>query len=353
MSDPAFSWLLQQLQQRQPAPALWCLDENATPEWQSLRAQSELSVVSNRWDIAQAMGQQGWNAQFCDLDLNHIADNSLAQVYYRISKEKPVVHQLFNQAWRCLQPGGRLYIAGQKNEGIKTYIDKMAKLLGCSKTSQKLGMAYVAVLEKHNAFAAELALDTSDYEQLRPIYSDSQGQILSKPGQFGWNKLDQGSAFLIEHLVLALQTQGVQPTSCLDLGCGYGYLSLMASRLPACQTIAQWFLTDNNAAALLSARENTLAWGLNAQVLGDDCAAHIQVPVDVILCNPPFHQGFSVEGELTERFVAAARRLLKNNGLALFVVNQFIPLEKKAAGLFRHVQTLANNGSFKLVLLRP
>jgi hypothetical protein len=34
------------------------------------------------------------------------------------------------------------------------------------------------------------------------------------------------------------------------------------------------------------------------------------------------------------------------------VVNCFIPIEKKAAGMFVHVDQIANNGSFKLVLAR-
>jgi 16S rRNA (guanine1207-N2)-methyltransferase len=176
--------------------------------------------------------------------------------------------------------------------------------------------------------------------------------IISKPGQFGWNKLDQGSAFLIKALPEILAQHSIAPQGCLDLGCGYGYLTLMASQLPACQAISHWLLTDNNAAAVLSATHNVQINPLNAQVIADDCAANIHHPVDLILCNPPFHQGFSVEGELTERFLAATRKLIAKGGLAVFVINQFIPLEKKASALFRQVETFANNGSFKLVILK-
>jgi 16S rRNA (guanine1207-N2)-methyltransferase len=51
------------------------------------------------------------------------------------------------------------------------------------------------------------------------------------------------------------------------------------------------------------------------------------------------------------KFLSAAKRLLANTGQALFVVNNFIPLEHKAKDYFRYIEVLANSGSFKLVAL--
>ncbi|QEI12448.1 methyltransferase [Cellvibrio japonicus] len=351
MSDPAFLWLLQQLQHEPGSNSLWCVDENTTEEWRSLAPTSHIHVVSNRWDLADAMGQAGWHSAFHDFDLRQQAAASLDAVFYRISKEKPLVHHLLNQAWRCLKIGGKLYLSGQKNEGIKTFAEKAADLLGCARQTQKQGLAYSAILTKQGNVTQGRLLDDSDYSTLRVINPESAVPLLSKPGQFGWNKADQGSRFLLEHLPALLRSEQLAPTTCLDLGCGYGYLTLNASKLPECASIQQWLLTDNNAAALLSAQANVDYHQLNAQVVGDDCAAHLREPLDLILCNPPFHQGFNVEGELTGKFIATAQRLLKRGGLALFVVNQFIPLEKKAAGVFRTIKLLADNGSFKLVVL--
>src|SRR5690606_9948663 len=76
--------------------------------------------------------------------------------------------------------------------------------------------------------------------------------IHSKPGLFGWNKIDQGSEFLIQSLPAMLGTMPRPPASLLDLGCGYGYLTLMTKDLPLQGRV----LTDNNAAALFTARHN-------------------------------------------------------------------------------------------------
>lgn len=360
MSDPAFTWLTQQLARTSRTEGsshtkrnyLWLLDENAGDEWRSLSPNPQVQVISNRWDLAHAMSAAGWQAQFSDFDFNQLADNSLDGIFYRVSKEKALVNHLLNQSWRCLKPAAPLWLCGQKNEGIKTWLDKTCELFGCAKQGQKNGMAYVGQLHKQRPFAASEQLDDSHYTQLRAIeIPGTPTAIYSKPGQFGWNKADQGSALLISELGKHLQQRLLHARHCLDLGCGYGYLSLQASRLPECASIKHWTLTDNNAAALASARHNTQAWGINAEVIGDNCAAHIQGEFDLLLCNPPFHQGFDVEGELTDRFIASAKRLLSKTGVAIFVVNQFIPLEKKAADHFRHCQLLCNNGRFKLLAL--
>lgn len=350
MSDPALQWLLEKINHADNT-GVWCVDENADESILALSPKSGIDAISNRWDVATALSGKGWLSIFSDFDLAAFGSNSQDHFFYRVSKEKAITHHLLNQAWRCLKQGGRLYLCGEKNEGIKTYIDKIAACFGCSKQAQKNGQAYVAILEKQQEFAATEMLDDSDYSRLRLIATEPL-QIFSKPGQFGWNKLDQGSAFLVAELPRILQRENSTLKKALDLGCGYGYLTLMASQLPACRSIEDWLLTDNNAAALLSAAENMAVNGLSARVTADDCAANLETTVDLLLCNPPFHQGFSVEGELTNKFLAAARRLIARGGLAVFVVNQFIPLEKKAMPLFRQVETFATNGSFKLVILK-
>ena len=152
---------------------------------------------------------------------------------------------------------------------------------------------------------------------------------------------------MIEHLAQALAGRPL-PASCLDLGCGYGYLTIAAAKsFP----IKRWLLTDNNCAALAVAAENLTINGLAGEVIAADAGSGIKEPVDLLLCNPPFHQGFSIDGDLTDKFLASASRLLSPKGVALFVVNQFIPLERKAERLFREVKTLADNGSFKIIQL--
>ncbi|MEN0037705.1 MAG: methyltransferase [Cellvibrio sp.] len=353
MNDLPLTWITQQLSNI-PADTnkryLWCTDENALNMLPAALHQQQLLVLTNRWDVAEQAKAHGFNTEFNDFDCSAIADNSLDKIFYRVSKEKPVVHHLLNQAWRCLKPGGQLLIAGYKNEGTKTYIEKIAKLLGSAKNIEKNGPVYSSELGKYTEYDAAQLLDDSDYNQQRPIALDSELKLLSKPGLFGWNKVDSGSALLIEQLEEHFDAAKA-PASCLDLGCGYGYLTIAAAGLANCSSIQHWTMTDNNAAALAVARQNLLHNQLTGEVIAADAGKGISAKVDLVLCNPPFHQGFSIDGDLTDKFLASAKRLLNPQGTALFVVNQFIPLERKAAPLFTQVKVLIDNGSFKVIQL--
>ena len=189
-------------------------------------------------------------------------------------------------------------------------------------------------------------LDDKNYPEWTTIVA-AETELVTKPGIFGWNKIDQGSAFLIDYLVSHKDILPVQPQRIIDLGCGYGYLSVMANKMFPVEYLA----TDNNIAAVNACKKNFAKHNIKGEVLLDNCAETITAKADLVICNPPFHQGFEVERDLSSRFLQAAQRLLNTSGLALFVVNGFIPLEKEAATLFTKVEVVASNKSFKVVAI--
>lgn len=347
MSDAPTRWLVQQIQQHATQTSIWFSDENVlrllpdTAQWAD-----KPRLISNRWDITEQAKTIGFTAEFNDFDVSHIAANSIDHIFYRISKEKPVTHHLINEAHRLLNTNGTLWICGQKNEGIKTYIEKASALFCCTKHIQKDGMNYSGQLIK-NEYTGDL-LDDEQYLELRECLLLNEQPFLSKPGQFGWNKIDQGSEFLIAELAKIAALNSRTYENCLDLGCGYGYLTMASQPL---FTIKQRWLTDNNAAALRTAQYNCERRGIVATVIASDAGQPLNERFDLILCNPPFHQGFSVDGDLTEKFLHNTRHLLANNGTAYFVVNQFIPLDTKAENFFKTIQLIAQNKSFKVFKL--
>ena len=330
---------------------LWVADENiADLQLQRLTSHPQLMIITNRFDLYTRLKESDVNIHFNDFDFKRVLKDPVDNIFYRISKEKPVVHHVINQAYRWLRPGGKLHLAGMKKEGVKTYIEKANALFGGNSTTTINGSGIrTATLEKREQ-ATPAPLDDKQYQELRAIADGSEIEIYSKPGIFGWNKIDEGSRFLVSYLNTFIQSFGHSPQNILDLGCGYGYLSIMASRNFSGTIVA----TDNNAAALDACKKNFKAQEIDGKVIAADCGAEIEKQFDIILCNPPFHQGFTTNNNITNKFLSNTLKLLSANGKALFVVNQFIPLEKKATGLFSHIETMATNGSFKLVeLARP
>ncbi len=356
--------LLEQLH-RTSGPVLWLADESngaalvALSQYQKKR-KGNLTLISNRYDIVTAALDLELDARFSDFDLSELdglpEDQKPQQVFYRISKERPVVNHVINSVFKLLAAGGEFHIAGGKNEGIKTYFKQGSALFGSAAKLKKAGNVYWGTLTKNTIYALPhdenmSLLNDNNYTQLRLITTTNGDEFFSKPGTYGWDKIDKGSEFLADQLDNILPGLPVANMNFLDLGCGYGYLTMR------CQDkgFASITATDNNAAAIASIGANADHFGIDVTIVADDCAAKLTGPFDVIVCNPPFHQGFNVESALTHKFIQTTLRLLASRGRAFLVVNSFIPLEAAAKPLIAQaniqLSVLANNGSFKVIEL--
>ena len=349
--DTAVNLILQKMSQLQ---GKWMIvaDENwYSIDWTVVRNASGQKPIlySNRIDIAKAAQTAGLASTFNDFEFSSLAQRSLDGLLYRVSKERATNHHIINCAQTLLKPGATLLLSGQKNDGIKTYVKQASQLFGDPVNTEKKGNAYSAAIQLNKLDGDPL--DDKHYAQLRPLKTESKLPLHSKPGIFGWNKIDRGSQFLIDYLPEFLSDFKEPPRSLLDLGCGYGYLSCLSVHAIEAG-FERLVATDNNAAALLATRKNLSSNSqIDWDVVGADAGDQIFETFDTILCNPPFHSGFAIDSELSIKFLSHTKRLLKQSGKALFVVNSFIPLEQKAMHYFDKVSVLASNGSFKLVAL--
>ncbi|MCG8316824.1 MAG: methyltransferase [Pseudomonadales bacterium] len=310
-----------------------------------------LQCLSNRFDIAEHLASISENHAFNDFDFNNLK-YSPNKIFYRVSKEKAVTHYVINESLRVLPEAGKLFLAGYKNDGIKTYTDKSKKLFGGElELINGDKSAKLAILTKKNSYTDAARLDDKDYRTLREITTIDDIPILSKPGVFGWNKTDPGSTFLVAHLPELLNKLAHHPLQVLDLGCGYGYIAIQAFHQNEALKECHFVLTDNNAAAITCAQQNIVLHKLNASVAADDCGKHLSETFDLILCNPPFHKGFDVSNDISTHFINNIHSLMNKNGTALLVVNQFVGIEKRAMGKFAAIYELARNKSFKLIVL--
>ena len=345
MTNPDFRLLMQHLSGEKKT--LLIADENLRDTPLAMLP-DDVVVLSNRFDLHQQACAAGLNAHFSDFDFSVFPQQHFDQILYRVSKEKPVVHHIINHAKKLLATGGELVLVGGKNEGLKTYAKKAGEYFSGDTKSLKQGQLYSAIIIKHDT-SEGAALDDKDYAELRPEITVNNLSFYSKPGVFGWDKVDQGSAFLVELLAEFLQLFPQPPKNILDLGCGYGHLSVMLhQQLPTAVITA----TDNNAAAIEACKKNFQQHNVSGAVIAADCAEHISGSFDAVICNPPFHQGFDTDGRLTDRFIQASHNCLASGGRALFVVNRFVPLERKAEAVFNRAKLMAENRGFKIILLQ-
>ncbi len=172
-------------------------------------------------------------------------------------------------------------------------------------------------------------------------------ELLNHANVFCREGLDIGTRAFLPHLPKNLGTARVT-----DLGCGNGVLAI-ASALQNPE--AHYTLVDESYMAVQSAAENWRAALGEREVIiraGDGLAGQEPQSLDVVLCNPPFHQQQVVGDFLAWRMFQQAREALVVGGALYIVGNRHLGYHSKLARLFRGVEQVAATPKFVILKAR-
>jgi 16S rRNA (guanine1207-N2)-methyltransferase len=172
-------------------------------------------------------------------------------------------------------------------------------------------------------------------------------ELLNHANVFCREGLDIGTRAFLPHLPKNLGTARVA-----DLGCGNGVLAI-ASALQNPE--AHYTLVDESFMAVQSASENWRAALGEREVTvraGDGLAGQEPQSLDIVLCNPPFHQQQVVGDFLAWRMFQQAREALVVGGALYIVGNRHLGYHSKLARLFRGVEQVAANPKFVILKAR-
>ena len=160
-------------------------------------------------------------------------------------------------------------------------------------------------------------------------------------GVFCREALDIGTRFFLPYLPTDLGSAQVA-----DLGCGNGVLGIVcALKNPQ----AQLRMVDESYMAVQSAQENwqlALAERPVTVYAGDGLGAEQAETLDIVLCNPPFHQQQVVGDFLARRMFQQSHRALKKDGQLWIVGNRHLGYHVTLKRMFRDVQQIAANAKF-------
>ncbi|WP_339664846.1 methyltransferase [uncultured Pseudomonas sp.] len=166
--------------------------------------------------------------------------------------------------------------------------------------------------------------------------------LCNQPGVFSRERLDIGTRVMLP--LIAEQT--ATATNIADLGCGNGALGIMAALHNA---QAQLLFCDESYAAVASAKQNftNALPGRTAEFRVNDGLIGITPDsLDVVLCNPPFHQQQVIGDDIALRLFQQSRSALKPGGRLLVVGNRHLGYHVKLKQYFSQVTQLAASDKF-------
>ena len=287
----------------------------------------------------------GYPAQvwFSDVTADVLPDLQFDVIVSNLPRGRALAEQFMREAWERLAPEGRLYIAGAKEIGIRTRMATLEQWFGEVELAGIVPGHRAARLTRREG----LHPPPSDYHQWRVLRFEARGRswsYVTKPGVYSWRRtLDTGTRMLVETMV-------VRPGECLlDLGCGAGQVGLVGAHLADGVSVV---MVDDSLPAVRAAQRTVELNELQrARVLPSDAAsAVIGERFDVVATNPPFHVGPGVEYDVAHQFIEDARDVLGPKGRLYLVCNTFIAYERQMQEMFRRVEEVHRDGSFKVLL---
>lgn len=141
-------------------------------------------------------------------------------------------------------------------------------------------------------------------------YDSVSLSFISDNGVFSKDKIDYGSRLLVD--IYLKNRKAIN--NFLDVGCGYGFISILLAKVLGISGIG----VDVNRRALKLAEENAKLNKVNVEFKESNCYENIDGRYDLIISNPPIRAGKSV----VLGILRGASDYLSDNGELWFVIRK-------------------------------
>ncbi|CAD6512951.1 16S rRNA (guanine(1207)-N(2))-methyltransferase RsmC [Candidatus Profftia tarda] len=294
---------------------------------------ADVIVHTNKYhywqQLSSIMGKRCHFGLTADAKMAAVCD---ALIYYWPKNQKEAMFNLQNLL-SILPIGTKIFIVGANRAGVRSSVSMIRDFGSLQKIdSASRCSLYYGLLEKRSHFSIRDWWGTYHIKDLT---------IATLPGVFGCDGLDAGSSLLLSSLKLDKEEK------VLDIGCGSGVLSTVIARsFPKIQPT----LTDVSAASLESSHATLSANNIRGEVIASDVYSNITGYFDIIVSNPPFHDGMQISLTVSEELIHGAPQHLKNNGKLCIVANAFLPYPRILNKVFGAYEVLAQTERFKVYL---
>ncbi|MBD2835689.1 class I SAM-dependent methyltransferase [Pseudomonas sp. JM0905a] len=264
-----------------------------------------------------------------------VAIGPFDRVLIRVPKTLALLEEQLIRLQGQLAPGASVIAAGMVKHLPHAAGDLLAKYIGPMQPSLAVKKArlLIATPEQKPAIASPYP---TRYQLEQPRLT-----LVNHANVFCRDGLDIGTRAFLPHLPRSLAD-----VRAADLGCGNGVLGIVYA---LANPQAQMTLVDESYMAVQSAQENwRAALGERPADIraGDGLAEQPADSLDLVLCNPPFHQQQVVGDFLAWRMFVQARNALVKGGELWIVGNRHLGYHAKLKRLFRGVEQVAATPKF-------
>ncbi len=294
-------------------------------------------------DARELPGPTGNVVLHDDPALPGVKAGSVDLVAIEVTGDRDLARRWIALARETVRPGGVVLIAGANDAGIRSAIGDARDAIGLSvvedfrRRSRVAHIAMPPVLPAPPAWAMEPGIAPGTWGHLTVAEAGAEDIVFSTvPGVFSADRLDDGTALLLDHLDVP------DGASVLDVGCGAGVIGVIA----AVRGAGSVTMTDVSLLAVAAARRNASLADAPVEVLAGDVYGAVEGRrFDLIVSNPPFHQGKVVDYDMPQRLIAEAAEHLNPGGRLVIVANAFLPYDRLMREHLGEVDVVARNAA--------
>ena len=271
--------------------------------------------------------------------------NDIDVILYKIPKSKSLLIEQLIQIKKSVSDQCIFIAADRAKEIHSSTLKVFEKHLGTTKTSLAVKKARLVFCQFDNKQVHQSPFPTVwSLPHISTNDSPSRDLIISNHANvYAREKLDIGARYFIENLPKVAPN-----TKVIDLGCGNGVIGLTVL---ANQPETQVQFIDESTMAMASTKHNILT---NMPEVIDQCEFTLNDSltdieggsVDLILCNPPFHQNTATTDHIAWQMFKDSHRVLKKGGELRIIGNQKLAYHIKLQRLFGNETLVASNDKF-------
>jgi len=198
--------------------------------------------------------------------------------------------------------------------------------------------------KKARLIFAKPTIQEQNFENPYPVVyqlENSPYRICNHANVFSRASLDIGTRFLLQHLPKDTLAKNI-----VDLGCGNGVVGLM---LAESHPLSHLHFVDESYMAVASAKENfSNAFPERSSdfFVADGLTEFTAESMDLIVCNPPFHQQNTIGNQIALSMFKQAHRTLCKGGELWVIGNRHLAYHIDLKRLFASCDEVAANKKF-------